>query len=426
MQKDTPIKIDHLGAKNCVTGSCHLMQISAARGRAVNILVDCGKAQGKDPELPFDAFPVAPEKIDYLFLTHAHIDHIGRVPDLIEAGFDGEIICTHGTKALLIPMLRDSLSFTQKSKQEIRAIEQRIDDLSWGFEYGEVFSLKKGIHFKLGNAGHILGSCFVWFKISLESNEDDYRVIFSGDLGCTDTPILPDPDIPDACDLLIMESTYGDRNHESRKKRIEVLKRCLTRALADGGIVYIPAFSLGRTQELIYELDRIGMKVPVFIDSPLGLKITKIYARMDECWDREARALKARGDDPINFKGLYSVERFGDHKKLLNMAGPAVIIAGSGMCTGGRIVDHFKHGLNDPKNDIFFVGYQAKGTPGRRIIEKKVPCRARIHKLSGYSAHADQAMLVKWVNSMPGPPREIRLVHGESHARKALVAALGI
>jgi len=146
-------------------------------------------------------------------------------------------------------MLRDSLSFTQKSKREIQAIEQKIDGLSWGFEYGEVFSLKKGIQFKLGNAGHIFGSCFVWFEISLEHQKDDYRVLFSGDLGCTDTPILPDPDIPDACDLLIMESTYGDRNHESRKKRIEVLKNCLARALADGGIVYIPAFSLGRTQE---------------------------------------------------------------------------------------------------------------------------------------------------------------------------------
>lgn len=426
MQEGTLIKIDHLGAKNCVTGSCHLMQIPGSRGRTVNIIVDCGKAQGKDPELPFDAFPVAPENIDYLFLTHAHIDHIGRVPDIIEAGFDGEIICTHGTKALLVPMLRDSLSFTQKSKREIRAIEQRIDEIAWGFEYGQVFFLKKGIQFKLGNAGHILGSCFVWFDISLESGKDDYRVLFSGDLGCTDTPILPDPDIPDACDLLIMESTYGDRNHESRNERVEVLKRCLTRALGDGGIVYIPAFSLGRTQELIYELDRIGMKVPVFIDSPLGLKITKIYARLDECWDREASALKARGDHPIDFKGLYAVERFGDHKKLLNMAGPAVVIAGSGMCTGGRIVDHFKQGLKDAKNDVFFVGYQAKGTPGRRIIEKKVPCKARIHNLSGYSAHADQAMLVKWVKSMPAPPKEIRLVHGESHARKALAAALGI
>ena len=315
------MKITHLGAKECVTGSCHLVQTRPDSKEGVNILVDCGIAQGHDPELPFDQFPVQPKNVDYLFLTHAHIDHIGRVPDLIDAGFKGEIICTHATKALLIPMLHDGMSFTHRSHKEIRRLELAIDDLSWGFELHEKFSLKKGITFKLGNAGHILGSCFIRFCFpqlphTLPPNNSNkrsltptYSVIFSGDLGCTDTPILPDPDTPESCDLLILESTYGDRNHTSRKE---------------------------------------------------------------------------------------------------------------------RIVDHLEQGLQDPKNDLFFVGYQAKGTPGRAMMEKKVPVKATIHTLSGYSAHADQTMLVNWVKSMPQPPGKITLVHGEPHAQKALAQRLGL
>jgi metallo-beta-lactamase family protein len=198
----------------------------------------------------------------------------------------------------------------------------------------------------------------------------------------------------------------------------------LKKALFDKGIVYIPAFSLGRTQELLYELDRIGLDVPVFVDSPLGLQITKIYSNLETFWDQESKDLKAKGDHPFDFKGLYAVEKYQDHKKLLNINGPAIIIAGSGMCTGGRIVDHLRLGLEDPANDIFFVGYQAKGTPGRKMIEKKIPVKAGIHTLTAYSAHADQQMLVDWVHAMPEPPKEIRLVHGEDDARRALGLAL--
>ncbi len=417
------IKVDHLGAEKCVTGSCHLVRFSETGKRDVNILVDCGKAQGRDPELPISEFPVAPSKVDYLFLTHAHIDHIGRVPDLIEAGFDGEIICTHPTKALLGPMLKDALSFTGRGKRKIQSIEQTIDALSWGFEYGQVFTLKRGIQFRLGNVGHILGSCFIRF--SFPQDDEVYRIIFSGDLGCKNTPILPDPEPPESCDLLVLESTYGDRLHEGRAQRIEALERCVQNALADGGLIYIPAFSLGRTQELIYELDRIGVRVPVFIDSPLGLEITKMYSRMEDFWDQDAKALKARGDHPIDFKHLYAVARFREHKQLMAFQGPGIIIAGSGMCSGGRIVDHLEAGLGDPKNDIVFVGYQAKGTLGRRIIDGKEPIQAKVHVLSGYSAHADQSTLVGWVASMDPPRGEIRLVHGEGRARKALANAIG-
>jgi metallo-beta-lactamase family protein len=266
-----PIKITHLGAKNCVTGSCHLIQTNPSAHDNINILVDCGKAYGNDPELPFDKFPTPPATIDYLFLTHAHIDHIGRVPDLIDAGFAGEIICTHATKDLLTPMLHDALSFSSRTDTQIKHLEQQIDDLSWGFELYETFTLKQKITFNLKNAGHILGSCFIQFTFpGPDSDKDEYKVTFSGDLGCKDTPILPDPDTPDTCDLLIMESTYGDRNHENREHRISTLKKTLDKAFKDNGIVYIPAFSLGRTQELIYELDRIKTKAPVFIDYSPG------------------------------------------------------------------------------------------------------------------------------------------------------------
>ena len=315
--KEKP-KIIHLGGENTVTGSCHLLQANG-----INIMVDCGLAQGNDVLLPMKSWPVSPSEIDYLFLTHAHIDHIGRVPELIERGFSGEIICSHPTKALLSPMLEDAMGFSDMTEQQAAKILKTIDDLSWGFEYRETFSLKKGIKFRLGCAGHILGSCFIRFELP-----DGFTIVFSGDLGAKDTPILCDPDISEPCDLLILESTYGDRNHEGRKSRIEVLRKILDRALDDGGIVYIPAFSLGRTQELIYELDRIGTKVPVFIDSPLGLEITKIYSSLSEYWDKEARELKAKGDHPVDFRNLYSVERFRDHKRLLEMDEPAIVIAG--------------------------------------------------------------------------------------------------
>ncbi len=412
------MEITHLGAANCVTGSCHLV-----RSAGVVLLVDCGIAQGHDRVLPFDQWPAAPADIDYLFLTHAHIDHIGRVPDLIDAGFDGEILCTHATKALLAPMLRDGMSFSDRTDSRIQAMEAKIDDLAWGFELYDTFDLKNGIAFTLKNAGHILGSCFIQFSFPRPGGTAT-RVTFSGDLGCKDTPILPDPDPPDPCDLLVLESTYGDRNHENRADRLRALEQVLAHALADNGIVYIPAFALGRTQELIYELDRVNPGVPVFIDSPLGIRITRLYQRMDEFWDQEAKALKAAGDHPLEFKHLYAAEKFQDHRRLLNLPGPAVIIAGSGMCTGGRIVSHLEHGLHDPKNDLFFVGYQAEGTPGRHILEGRTPAKAAIHRLTGYSAHADQNSLTAWVASMPEPPGEIRLVHGEPAAKSALARRL--
>ena len=327
------------------------------------------------------------------------------------------------------------MDFTDYDPSVKEKILDDIDNMTWGFEYGESFNLRKGVRFSMGRAGHILGSCWIRFEI-----DGGPIIVFSGDIGAKNTPILPDPEVPDPCDLLVMESTYGDRNHEDRIMRIQRLGDVLSKALADQGKVLIPAFALGRTQELIFEMHQIFSishksplknKIPVFIDSPLGLKITKIYSKLTEYWDKEALGLLQKGNHPIDFNHLYSVEKYTDHQKLLEYHGPAIILAGSGMCTGGRIIDHLKCSIDNPKTDILFVGYQAKGTPGRQIIEnsridngqvilegKSYPIRSKVYQLNGYSAHADQKELLAWVAGIK--PRHIKLVHGEPAAQKHL------
>jgi metallo-beta-lactamase family protein len=403
--------------------------------------------QGRDESVPIEKWPVKPAEVDFIFLTHAHIDHIGLLPALIHQGFKGEIICSHPTKALLVPMLKDAMRFEALTASEREKIAQAIEEVSWGFEYRERFDLGKDIVFELGCAGHILGSCFIRF----EDQRDGSAIVFSGDLGNSDTPILKDPDTADRADILFLESTYGDRLHEGRAERMLRLAAVLDHCLSDGGKVFIPAFSLGRTQEILYELDRIfsdpdcqrrfpglasGARPPVFVDSPLGLEITRIYSSLSEFWDEEARALLAKGDHPIDFVRLYGVEKHVDHGKLLDVKGPAVIIAGSGMCTGGRIVNHLAAGIGKSENDIIFVGYQAPGTPGRTIQEhadgngavvldgKEGRIRAGVHTMSGYSAHADQRGLLDWVGRMSEKPGQIKLVHGERRAQKVLAEKL--
>jgi metallo-beta-lactamase family protein len=395
-----------------------------------------------------DDWPVKASQIDFLFVSHAHIDHIGRIPELIRRGFKGEIITTHPTKVMLLPMLKDAMALSGLSEEAGGSIAQAIDKLSWGFEYGKSFDLKKGLRFTFHQAGHILGSSF----ILLESDGLHGSVLCSGDLGVRNTPLLPDPDPPPSCDLLVLESTYGDRLHETREHRIEQLGKVLTHALSDGGKVFIPAFALGRTQELLYELDRLFSDrsfrkrfpklaesggIPVVLDSPLGLELTKITSSLSEYWDGEAKALLGYGDDPMDFEHLYVAASHQDHLRLLEHPGPVLVIAGSGMCTGGRIVNHLKAGIEDPRNDILFVGYNARGTPGREIQQgasthqgyvtldgEKHRVRAGVHTLEGYSAHADQKELIEWVKCMPKKPRAIKLVHGEISAQKALAHEL--
>ena len=442
MNLTNSFRILHLGGERCVTGSCRLVQI-----QGLNILVDCGMVQGRDVSVPIENWPVKPAEVNFIFLTHAHIDHIGLLPTLIQQGFKGEIIGSHPTIALILPMLEDAMRFEALRASEREKVVQEIEDISWGFEYGEAFDLQNDVVFELGRAGHILGSCF----IRLEDQKNGSAIIFSGDLGSVDTPILIDPESAGRADALFLESTYGNRLHDDRAHRMKRLAKVLDHCLSDGGKVFIPAFSLGRTQEILYELDRIfssreyqsrfprlasDPRPPVFVDSPLGLEITRIYSSLTGFWDEEAKAFLKAGEHPIEFKGLYGIEKHVEHSMLMEISGPAVIIAGSGMCSGGRIVNHLSAGIERPENDIVFVGYQAAGSPGRAIQEnangretvvlngKERKIRAGVHTLSGYSAHADQKGLLDWVERMPDKPGKIHLVHGEPKAQQALAAML--
>ena len=437
------INLIHLGGEKGVTGSCHLL-----KSRGVNILVDCGLFQGRDKGVPVEQWPVAPSQVDFIFLTHAHIDHIGMLPTLIQQGFSGEIICTKPTRDMLSPMLRDAMHFGAIAPGDRERLIRKIDDLSWSFECGQVFDLKKGITFELGRAGHILGSCFIRF----ECPRGGRSILFSGDLGNRGRPIVPDPDVPQPSDGVVLESTYGDRLHAKPADRTARLAAVLGRSLSDGGKVFIPAFAMGRTQEILYELDRIftdstlggawpnlssAKRPPVFVDSPLGLEITQLFSGLSDYWDQEARELLTHHNHPFDFKALFGTAKFAEHRQLLAWQGPAIILAGSGMCSGGRIVDHLLAGIDQPENDLLFVGYQAQGTTGRAILDRAGkggmitldgrtrPLRAKVQVLNGYSAHADQQGLVEWISGMGHKPEWIKLVHGEAGARTALAGELG-
>ena len=431
------IEIEHLGADSDVTGSCHFMQQNG-----VNILVDCGITQGKARRSNIHQWPTHPSEIDYLFVTHAHIDHIGRIPELIRKGFQGEILTTHATKILIAPMLENALVLENQTRRDQKKMIAQIDELTWGFEYNEVFQLKKNISFKLGRAGHILGSCF----LQVQTQND--TVVFSGDLGLSDSPILCKPDTPNVCSILCLESTYGDTVHDCRNDRTRLLGKILNHAITDQGKVYIPAFGLGRTYELLYEMDRLytdpdfkkqfpevarNDRIPVFLDTPLGMNIIQLFSKLSKHRVKEVKQSITSSKHPIDFSYMYAVENYRQHLKLLDMPGPLIIIAGNSMCTGGRILNHLQVGLPDWRNDILFAGFQATGTLGNEIIRfgkraggyvfidnNRVDIKANIHMLSGYSAHADQVELIQWVNAIEHKPELIKLVHGEIDAQHAL------
>jgi len=436
-----PLEIIHLGGAGDLTGSCHYLQLNG-----IHILIDCGITQGLARRSNMRQWPVHPSEIDYLFITHAHIDHMGRIPELVRNGFKGEILTTHATKAFMIPMLENALIMGNHKQRDRKKMISHIDDITWGFEFNESFQLKKQISFKLGRAGHILGSCFVCLQTRKRS------VAFSGDLGMSDTPILCQPDISDPCELLCLESTYGNSEHDPPEERIQHLGKIITHIIADQGKLYIPSFSLGRAQELLYEINRLlrdpvlgkqfpeiaaRSKIPVFLDTPMGAKIKGLFAKTSKYWLKEASIPDQCGKNPIDFNCLYAVENYHQHLKLMEMSGPAIIISGSAMCTGGRILSHLQSGLPDWRNDILFTTYQVPGTLGNEIIRfgtrsggyvyidnNRVDIQANIHVISGYSCHADQKNLIQWVNAIPHKPELIKLVHGDPDAQSGLITKL--
>ncbi|MFM8261714.1 MAG: MBL fold metallo-hydrolase RNA specificity domain-containing protein [Pirellula sp.] len=434
------MEIVHHGGYLGVTGSCHQLHLNSSE----SILIDCGSFQGADarrrpsPEIDFPLDGIAA-----LLLTHVHIDHIGRIPYLIEAGFHKPIYCTPPTAKFLPVMLEDAIRLgITRNKKVVANLLKSITELIHPVSYGKWQSIPGNAEFRFSTAGHILGAAVIEVK-----NKESW-VCFSGDLGSRCTPILNPPVSPERADILIMESTYGDRIHEGRENRMQRLETILLDTLENRGVTLIPAFSLGRTQELLYELNQIiegiGKKhghsalsaYDIIVDSPLAIKLTDIYEQMEPYWGQEAREILTVDSQPFVFNNLIEIDRGGESAgniEYLKRSGkPAIIIAGSGMCAGGRIMDYLRAFLHRPNTDVVFVGYQAVGTTGRaiqdcqegkcsvRIDQKEYPVRAKTHTLSGYSAHADQLDLIQFVQGIPKPPKEIRLVHGEEHAKEAL------
>ncbi|WP_317623136.1 MBL fold metallo-hydrolase [Thiohalomonas denitrificans] len=457
MELGQGMTVHHHGGVEGVTGSCHELE-----GPAGSVLIDCGLFQGADErssgglEIDFDLGSVRA-----LVLTHCHLDHVGRVPYLFAAGFRGPVYCSEATAQLLPLVIEDALEIGFTRNRQL--IEQFLDLLkkhTVAVPYGRWTAVPTvGVSLRLQPAGHILGSAYVEFDIPANGmpaagTRRGKRVVFSGDLGAPHSPLLPAPKPPCRADLLVLESTYGDRRHEGRRTRRERLQAVVERCLENRGVVLIPAFSIGRTQELLYELeqtihccgDRPAMRglpwreMEIVVDSPLAARFTREYRSLKRFWDQEARQRVASGRHPLAFEQLTTIDDHDDHLRAVDYLGksgrPTVVIAASGMCTGGRVVNYLKRLLGDPRTDVLFVGYQAEGTPGRdiqrygpsggwvRLDGQKYDIRAGVHTLSGYSAHADQKNLVDFVARIRKAPTEVRLVHGEPRAREALASAL--
>lgn len=442
-------EILHHGGASGVTGSCHRLQISEDRA----LLVDCGLFQGQDadPVNGFEqlkvSFPV--EDVLALVVTHVHIDHIGRLPYLLAAGWRGPILCSVPSRRLLPLVIEDALKigFTRDRaliERFLAEVESRLVALEVGAWHTLVDDERHRVRVKLKRAGHILGSAYVEVDTLARATGQAHRTLFSGDLGAPHAPLLPAPKPPWRCDTLVLESTYGDREHENRRQRRGRLKAAIDRALANGGSVVVPAFSIGRTQELLYELETLihransprWRELEIIVDSPLAARFTDIYRELKPWWDAEAHRRLGAGRHPLSFENFYTVSSHEEHERTLaylaESGRPAVVIAASGMVSGGRVVNYLKRMLDDPRHCVLFIGYQGSGTPGRDIQRygprggwvaldgERIDIRARVETVSGYSAHADRRNLLNFVRRMRHPPRHIRLVHGEAEAQRAL------
>ena len=451
------MQVIHHGAKDGVTGSCHQLILDERN----SLLVDCGLFQGAESsenqansgtvELNF---PI--DTVQALLVTHCHIDHVGRIPYLLAAGFKKKIYCSEATAQLLPLVLEDAIKVGMtRDRGLIRSFLKHIERMIIPVPYGQWIEIPceengvpQTIQIKFKPAGHILGSAYI--EILRKRGRERKKAIFSGDLGAPYTPLLPAPRAPYSADLLVLESTYGNRTHEGRKKRRKILQQVIENCFLNRGTVLIPAFSIGRTQELLYEIeqiihqngDRFAAKgiiwedLDIIVDSPLAAKFTQVYRNLKECWDKEALRKVYQGRHPLSFEQLWTVSSHEEHQRtvayLKSSGRPAIVIAASGMCTGGRMLNYLKALLEDARTDILFVGYQAQGTPGRAIQKygarhgyvelegKKYDIRAGVYTISGYSAHADQDNLFRFVKRMRKKPSEIRLVHGDYDAKQSL------
>ena len=446
------MRIAFHGAARNVTGSCHLIECSGKR-----ILIDCGLYQGSremDEENRSD-FGFDPAVIDFLLLTHGHLDHCGRIPLLSRLGFKGTIITTAATRELARLVMLDSARIQEEEvgytnykaskrrnrREPIEPLYNTLDALNCLDAFVDITAFEKpyalcpGIRATWYDAGHILGSACI--LLEMEEAGRSRRVLFSGDLGYDGRAIIPDPACPPHADIVIMESTYGDRLHKKLGPSIEELYHAINATIARNGNVLIPSFALERSQELLYylregvEQGRLPRNLQVYLDSPMALSATQIFRRHRECFDEETWAVLSAGHDPFELPGLTIIRDTAESMALKHIHG-AVIIAGSGMCTGGRIRHHLRHNLWRREASVIFVGYAAEGTLARqiidgaeevRVLQEDVEVNAEIHTIGGFSAHADQQELLKW-HAQTGKPERTFLVHGEEAAMQILAGRL--
>lgn len=438
------------GAAKTVTGSCTMVEVAGKK-----FLVDCGMFQGKmtDQMLNYDDFPFDVNDIDFMILTHAHIDHSGRIPKLYKAGYTGPIYATTATVDLCSIMLADSGHIQEKEIEWVNKKRRRagkkenepmytaqdgIDSMKLfkGVDYNQKITINENISFTLIDAGHMLGSSIV--LLDLTEDGETKRVVFTGDLGNKNMPIIKDPTYIEGADHLIMESTYGNRLHGKMENQSEKFIDILLRTIERGGNVIIPSFAVGRTQEILYEINKYAAKegyaerlkkIPVYVDSPLAVNATKIFEENPEYYDEEALDYLMKGDNPIDFDVLHLVTTSDESKALNDDPTPKVIISASGMCEVGRIKHHLKHNLYRPECTVLFVGYQATGTLGEKIqtgskivkiFGEEIAVKAEIEYLDAFSGHADRDGLLEFIEKMQNKPHNIFINHGEIVAQQVL------
>ncbi len=448
------MQVQFLGATRTVTGSMHLLSINGHK-----LLLDCGLCQGKRKEA-FETsrnLPFAGSEVDAVILSHAHIDHSGNLPSLVKAGFSGSIYATSATRDLAAYMLLDSAHIQESdvayvNKRRARQGKRLFEPLYTrqdatttlthfvSVEYDHPFEPVPGVRVQFRDAGHILGSAMV--IVDINENGRQFRLVFSGDVGRKGLPILRDPQVPENTDFLIMESTYGNRSHESTGEAKEILRQTVQATYERRGKLLIPAFAVGRTQELVYQLDQLVEEgqlpaIDVFVDSPLAVNVTEVFRLHPECYDEEtldAMADESNGN-PFGFDRLRYVRSVEESKRLNDLKTPAIIISASGMCEAGRILHHLKNNIEDPRTTVLFVGYQAENTLGRKLLEGQDPVpifgeeyhvKAQVKRAEGYSAHADRSELLDWAarTQAQGQLKRVFVVHGEEESAFALAEGL--
>lgn len=442
------MRITFIGAAETVTGSCYLVETDKT-----SFLVDCGMHQGPEIETRLNRvpFPFDINEIDFMLLTHAHIDHSGRIPKLFADGFDKSIYTTKATAELCGIMLPDSGHIQEieqewQSRKNSRADKPALEPLYTmqdgidccrlfkKVQYDMEFRPSDDVRVIMRDAGHILGSAIleIWIKEDSGQGEAETKIVFSGDLGNKGIPIMRDPTIIEGADYLVIESTYGDRLHQDSVNKVDRFVSIINETIANGGNVIIPSFAVGRTQEIIYELNKeeekykdeksAFMRTPVYIDSPMAVSATRVFRENEDCFDEEARQYIQNGDNPLDFANLHFTAS-AEESKALNMSQESkIIISASGMCDAGRIKHHLKHNLWRKDSAVIFVGYQAVGTLGRRLVDgadkvrifnEEIAVKARIETIEGFSGHADRDGLLEWIGAMKKKPAKIMLVHGE-------------